>query len=914
MASNVHIVRLLLVFSLLLLPNLSYPQYGDMRFEHLTAEDGLSTPSSILCIYQDSKGFMWLGTEEGLNRYDGYNCKIFRHNPDDSASLSHNTVQAILEDDSCNLWIGTADGLDRFNMKTEEFTHFRNNPDNSSSISGNSVISIIKDRSGILWIGTYRGGLYKLVTNNENDSLPTFIRYKPNANDPTSIGGDEINSICEDKSGIIWLGTNNGLSRYVREDDNFINYKHDPADPKSLSNNEVYSVLVDNAGDLWIGTNGGGLDKVVLSDNEETSLTFIHYINDPDDPTSISDNSIFSIYENNTGELWIGTVSGGLNIFDKEKEQFTCYKHNADDPTSLSGNVIYRIYKDNSGIIWISAYGGWALNKFDRMKEQFNPYRYFLKKPLDFRIKSLSQIYEDRSNILWIATSGGLYKFDRENNLWVNYSHNPTNPTSLGNNEVNTVCEDNSGTLWIGTLGGGINKFNKEKEQFIHYKHDPNNPQSLSHNIVWLIYGDSQGTMWIATYGGGLNKFDPEKEKFIRYTHDQEDSTSLSDDRTRCIYEDRAGNLWIGTFSKGISKFDREKEQFTHYSNDPNDSMSISENFINFIYEDNSGVLWIGTQGGLNKFDRATEVFKNYRIKDGLPSDNISGLLEDDNGNLWLSTSNGLSRFNPATEMFRNYDVRDGLQGNEFHPRSFHKTKTGELIFGGINGFNIFHPNSLKDNSFIPPIVLTDFQLFNESVPIGFDNNRERTILNNSITETSELELTYEDKVFSFEFAALDFHSPSKNQYAYMMEGFEENWNYTDADRRFVTYTNLDPGEYTFRIKASNNHGVWNEQGASISIIILPPWWLTTWAYLAYAIIIIGTVYFVWRMQLKRVRNKHDYEMSKFEAAKLLEVDEMKSRFFANLSHEFRTPLTLIFGPAKDIVDKAKDLKIKENA
>jgi ligand-binding sensor domain-containing protein len=901
MTNKVHIVFFSIICLLLFFSTDLFSQNRNIRFEYLSAAEGLSD-ATILSIYQDNKGFIWLGTESGLYRYDGYNFKLFNHNPNDPKSLSNNSIHAIYEDRHGIIWIGTyGGGLNRYNMKTEEFTHYRHRPDEPTTLSDNEILSILEDHYGNLWIGTYGGGLNKLEAGYESASLLTFIHYKPNPNNSISLGGKEINSLCEDRFGNIWIGTNNGLSRYVKDDDNFINYQHDPDDPNSLSNNEVLSVYEDNAGNLWIGTNGGGLNKVVPSNNNEAPPTFIHYKNDPDDPTSISDNSIFTIYEDSKGFLWVGTLDGGVNIFNKEKKQFTCYIHDADDPTSLSGNWIYSIYEDNSGIIWVGLHSGGGVHKFDRLKEQFNPYRYYLHRPSNHKIKNVFPIYEDRSGILWIGTREGLYKFDRKNNLCVNYSHNPNIPISLSDDKIMSICEDHSGALWIGTLGGGLNKFDREKEKFIHYKHDPNNPQSLSHNMVLSTYVDNSGTLWIGTYGGGLNKFNAETGKFVCYTHDPDDSTSLSDNRNHSTYEDRAGNLWISTWSGGLNKFYREKEQFTHYKNDPNDSTSISANLIFSIYEDNNDVLWIGTAGGLNKFDRVKEIFKSYRLSDGLPTEIIYGLLEDDNGNFWLSTHNGLSRFNPTTGVFRNYNVRDGLQGNEFNSWAYCKTKTGELIFGGVNGFNIFHPDSLRDNSFIPPIVFTDFQLFNESAPIGFDKNRERTILNNSITESSELELTYEDKVFSFEFAALDFHSPTKNQYAYMMEGFEEKWNYTDADRRFVTYTNLDPGKYTFRVKGSNNHGIWNEEGASISIIILPPWWATTWAYLAYAFLIIGTIYFVWKMQLRRVRIKHDYEMSRFETDKLHEVDEMKSRFFANLSHEFRTPLTLIFGPAKDI-------------
>ncbi|MCK4980551.1 MAG: histidine kinase, partial [Candidatus Delongbacteria bacterium] len=446
--------------------------------------------------------------------------------------------------------------------------------------------------------------------------------------------------------------------------------------------------------------------------------------------------------------------------------------------------------------------------------------------------------------------------------------------------------EDRSGALWIGTIGGGLNKFDSENEKFIHYENDPNNPKSLSHNIVISIYEDNSGTIWIGTYGGGLNKFDKDKGSFLYYINDPDDPTSLSANRVLSIYEDRTGNLWISTWGGGLDKFDRKKELFTHYTHDPNDSTSISSNIIHSIYEDNKGFLWIGTEGGLNKFDRAEEIFISYRLSDGLPNEMVYGLLEDDNGNFWLSTSYGLSRFNPTTEEFRNYDTRDGLQDNVFDFKAYQATNSGEFIFGGVNGLTLFHPDSLVDNTHIPPLILTDFQLFNESVPVGFDKNRERTILNNSITVSRELELTYEDKVFSFEFAALDYRSPRKNKYAYQMVGVDPDWVNTDASRRFATYTNLDPGEYTFKVKGSNNDGIWNEEGTSIRIIITPPWWKTNLAYTFYIFLVGFIVFSIWRFQTNRLKMRHQMEMDHLHTEKLEEVDRLKSRFFANISHE----------------------------
>jgi signal transduction histidine kinase len=453
---------------------------------------------------------------------------------------------------------------------------------------------------------------------------------------------------------------------------------------------------------------------------------------------------------------------------------------------------------------------------------------------------------------------------------------------------------------------------------FIKYKHDPDDQFSLSTNNVGRIFEDSYGILWVGTWGGGLNKTRKNNDnisslKFFHYKTDPNDPSSISNNKITSIYEDKNRDLWICT-TYGLNKYVRAEDHFIRYIHDWENSKSLSSNFIYSVYEDKLNNLWIATSAGISKFDRSKELFNNYSKQDGLPGVAVYRIEEDSKGNLWLSTNNGLSKFNPTTETFKNFDVKDGLQHNEFNIGSSYKNKKGVMFFGGMDGFNMFHPDSIKDNTHIPPIVITEFQLNNIIVPIGFDSTTGRSILEKAIEETNEIELLHKDNVISFEFVALDFYIPEKNQYAYMMDGFDKKWNYRNADNRFVTYTNLDPGEYIFRVKGSNNDGYWNEEGASIRIIVLPPWWATTWAYSIYVIILLSIIYFTWKMQLKRIRIKHDYEMSKFEAEKLQEVDGMKSRFFANISHEFRTPLTLIFGPAKDISDKTKEQDTKQSA
>ena len=448
-------------------------------------------------------------------------------------------------------------------------------------------------------------------------------------------------------------------------------------------------------------------------------------------------------------------------------------------------------------------------------------------------------------------------------------------------------------------------------EKFFTYKYDPLNPDGITDNMITSIAEDKSGALWIGTNFNGLIRFEKESGRFKHFKYDPDKPNSISSNVIGTLYFDNSGILWIGAGVGGLDAYDLQKDKFVNYKNDPANPNSISANTVSTIYEDKNGTFWIGTtNGGLNKFNKENGQFRHFKMEDGLASDDVNQIIEDDHGNLWISTSNGLSKFNPQTENFRNYDVEDGLQSIELGAGC--KSKTGELIFSG-DGFIIFHPDSIKDNAHIPPVYITDFYLFNKPVPIGYDSLNGRTILSNSIIECEEIELNYDDKVFSFEFAALDFHAPNKNKYTYKMEGFDNDWTFVDASYRLITYTNLDPGEYIFRVKGSNNDGLWNEAVTSLKIIILPPWYQTTWAYLIYFLFIGSIIYFGWKEKLRRIRVRNEFEMSKFEAQKLHEVDEIKSRFFTNISHEFRTPLTLILGPVKQIIGRIKDDKTKND-
>ena len=912
--------------------NSLYAQEHSLEFKHLTIKDGLSQSTGFSMI-QDRKGFMWFGTEDGLNRYDGYNFKIFKSSPNNAYSISNNYIYTICEDHQGVLWFGTeGGGINKYIQEKEQFFNYQHDPDDLYSLGSNTVYVIFEDHLNDLWIGTEDGGLNKLVlsglepnliqhnhkTSNNNDFK--FIQYKNDINDPKSISHNDVYSICEDHQGFLWIGTSGGLNKFNRNTNKFERYLHDSKNNKSLSNDIVKVVYVDKASTLWIGTDGGGLNKFDSKNKE-----FIHYKFDLKDPHSLSSNRILTIFEDRSGMLWIGTEGEGLNRFDREKECFIHYKANDSDPNSLSINRIYSICEDQTGILWIGTRGG-GINYTKLEAKKFIHYQ---SDPADQNSLSHNNVWSfcesinENEDVIWIGTLNGLNRFDRAKNQWSRFFNNPYNDNSLNHNNIRAICKDHLGILWVGSDGGGVTKVDFHSEigedlKFIRYSNNPKDTKSLSNDEIRSIYEDHIGNVWIGTYGGGLNKYDRDNDNFIIYKNNVDDPFSLSNNFVYTIYEDHLSVLWIGTWRGGLNRFDRDNNRFIRYMNDPDNPKSINNNCVLSIYEDKSNVLWCGTYGsGLNKFDRETETFTHYSEEDGLPNNSIYGILEDKQNILWLSTNKGLSKFNPQTEKFKNFDVNDGLQSNEFNGGAYFRTKRGELLIGGINGFNIFYPDSIRVNAHIPQIKIIDFQIFNKSVPVGSKVN-DKIILSKSVTETESIKLSYKDQIFTFEFAALHYAAPEKNEYAFKMEGFEKEWNYV-GKRRFATYTNLPTGEYIFRVKGSNNDGLWNEKGTSVRITVSPPFWQRWWfrSMAVMLILLIAFTFYQVRTYNIRDRNKQLEELVSERTNKLQqeiaehkqtekalhnakeaaeEASLAKSEFLANMSHEIRTPMNGIIG------------------
>lgn len=803
---------------------------GPAGFEHISVAQGLSQ-GSVNCILQDLQGFMWFGTEDGLNRYDGYGFAVYRHDPHDPNSLSHNRVRALYEDADGILWIGTAGGgLDRFDRDTGRFTHygsddFANYVSDSPVLYRNWVEQIREYPPGILWLGTLGGGLVRF------DRATGEFKSLISRGVPGEISNNWILSLFVDHSGTVWIGTDKGgLNRLDPATGRFTYYVHDPADPASLSSNQVSAIYEDRAGRLWIGTASGGLDQP----DRETGV-FHHYRNDPADPLSLSNNAVAAIGEDRTGALWIGTYDG-LNRLDPATGQAVRYKNDPRLLASLSNNSVQSIYEDASGILWVGTAGGGV----DRAAAapRFPHYQAIPGDANSLSSDVVISIYADPDGTLWIGTGdGGLDRLDATRKHWTHFRHAAGHPGSSLHDYVTALFADSRGVLWVGT-GDGLDQFDRLAGTFVHLVHTPPDPTGNILDAISAIQEDPSGTIWIAAHGRGLTAYDPETGR-PSYHLTSADPHSISSNFTEVLYVDRSGTLWAGT-QGGLDYYDRATGQWHAYLHDPADPDSLSDDNVAAMGEDASGRLWIGTAAGLDQLDRQSGHFTHWGRAQGLPSDGVLGILADEQGNLWLTTAQGLSRFDPERGTFRNYDTRDGLQSGVFNRGARARSAQGEMFFGGSNGFNAFFPDRVQDNTSVPPIVLTSLTRNGEPLSAA-SPERLRAVT-----------LRWPANSFEFEFAALSYVQPERNRYAYMLEGFDQTW-YDAGTLRSGRYTNLPGGTYTLRMKGSNNDGVWNQTGASLTINIVPPPWETWWFQAGVLVLLAGAAYGAYRLRVRGI-------------------------------------------------------------
>ncbi|MCO6478054.1 MAG: response regulator [Phaeodactylibacter sp.] len=871
----------------------------------MTTKSGLPQ-EHVSSIAQDGNGFLWLGMESGLARYDGYSFKTYKNNPDDPASISSNIIRALFIDEQGYIWIGTdGGGICRFDPEKERFTTFKHEPDNPNSLSGNRVYGIAADKNGAIWAATLTRGLNRIsfesTANGEkcNSTIPCFTRFRFDPKVPQSLSDDNVWTILIDSKNRLWAGTASAglnmldLNGPVNKNTPFKRFQHDPGDPFSLSSNAIKSIFEDSQGRLWAGTEFKGLNRW-----DEATGKFSSFVSHPANPNSLSHNHVSCILEDKDGVFWLGTNGGGINIFDREEERFFTFKETPGDPYCLNGNLVNTIYQSTSGILWIGM-ANKGLNWIDPQKQQFQHYYHVEGKPNGLSGNLAKAVYEDRNGEIWIgAYSAGLSHFDPSTEQFTTYLQE-----NAASNNVQRIYEDKNGRLWIGTDGGGLFLFDRNSKTFSDFNHGASGTK-LSGKAVWAIHQDLSGNLWIGAADGGLNRFDWQSRRFQQFRFDPNDPRSINSNDIRVIFQDHLGVLWIGTYGGGLNRFDPSDETFSHYRAMPGDTNSISNDMITDIFESpGTGQLWVGTfGGGLNHFDRLTGAFTVYREKDGLSNDVVKSIEEDQKGNLWISSLKGISKFNPKTGTFTNYSISDGLQGNSFNLGASCRAKDNVMYFGGTNGFNRFHPeriDKLPNDQF--PCLITDLKIFNRSIQPG-EAIRKRVILEKAIHKLHAITIPYFIDDFAFEFVAPCLAGAEKITYAYKLEGANEQWQYTGANRRYAAYTSLSAGDYIFKVRATDNEGVWNGDVTELKVQILPAPWNTNWAYIFYILVLGGTLYLVYQYRIGRMRLLNELKLERLERQKVRELNEMKLQFFTNISHEIRTPLTLILGPIRELI------------
>ncbi|MDO1446508.1 two-component regulator propeller domain-containing protein [Rhodocytophaga aerolata] len=882
-------IKLFLICFLLLICSVTGFAQADtftriINFKHISLDKGLSN-TSVYDIEQTNDGFLWIGTQNGLNRYDGYSIKVFNVVPGKPHTLSNNWVKALCEDKEGNLWVGTNNGLNKYHAETATFSSYYNDPAIAHSLADNTIWCLFKDRDGYLWIGTNKGlSRYDETTNQFNNY---FI---PSADATSSVA---VDGITEDTQGNLWVGTwGKGVYLFNKRTGTFQSFAEATTIPQTTGE-FVKALTFDSQGTLWIGTQQNGLHSY-----DPASKNYTIYTSDKTKPYSLSNNSVLSIMEDSSGDLWIGTHAGGLNYFNRTDHTFRHYQTDFLQTHSLQGQWVTSIFEDNGGNIWLG---------HDQGLSHFNPqgpkFAHFKNNPFKTNSVAKSNIgvmYETNDAMLWIGTWGaGLSRYDRVKNQFTHFRPQANTPGSIADKRVWGLCEDLDGNLWVAT-SNGLDRFNRQTSSFTHFNdlQKDNKAAQIPYTELTSVAVDNQNRLWIGTWGGGFYMHDQNKHTTQQFLHSEQDTNSLANDWIRHIFVDTRQNVWIATSDGGLDRLQMDKNgkaTYTHLRYKANDLSTIGSDTPQIVFEDSKGRIWVGTQGGgLCLYNADKGNFQRIFLGESLThSTSVYGILEDETNNLWISTNKGIIHYNTFTGRSKSYDVSDGLQGTSF--LSGHcKARDGAMFFGGNNGFTMFYPVQIKESNFKPSVLLSDLHIFNERLEVGkpHKNTRkgQKPVLEKPLYLTDQINLTYKDYAFSIDFVALDFASPAKNRYAYILENFEEEWNYTNASKRYATYTNLRPGNYILKVKGTNSDGVWNEQVTFLKIVVSPPFWQTWW-FRAIMLLLFGVLFFIIHRIWLRVKTENLLMM---ERVKVQEAEAIRKRVAMDFHDEMGNQLASI--------------------
>jgi len=867
------------------------------KFKRLATRDGLSQ-GHVSAILRDKQGFMWFGTDDGLNKYDGYKFTVYRHQPKKSSSISSSYVSALFQEQDGTLWIGTGNGLEKFDSKADTFTHYA--PIRPANFK---VKVIVKDRQKRMWVGTSEG-LFRF-----DETNGSFTQYR-HSEVRNSISDNVIYDMVVDKTGNLWIATGNGLNIFNPDSGHFNCFMNEPGNDRSIGTDWIKAVYKDSRGNMWIGTQGSG---IALFDPKDSSFTNMRH--NAADYQSVGHNDILCFTEDRAGRLWVGTENGGISVLQDDRKTFRTFTNNVTDENSLSSNSIHSLYKDEINNIWIGTWSG-GVCFLPNFGEKF---RLFRQSPGDNRSLSnniVLSVTEDSYGDVWIGTDGGgLNRYNKRSQTFTHYRHQTNNKNSISNDYILSVIEVEPGVLALGYHRGGFDLFDIKTGIYTHNLPAGNNPNSLSERSVNILFNDRSGLLWIGTWGGGLNAYNRISKTYTHYKYDPGDTTTISSNFIQAIHEDAAGNIWIAS-QGGLNVKYKGADRFTRFVAHGIHKNELAGLIVESMMTDEKGKTWFGTSGGLFVYDPKAAEFTLYTEADGLPSNMIHAVIKD-RQYIWISSNKGLSRFDPEKKTWRNYAISDGLQGNEFKSRAVYRAADGQLFFGGPDGLNVFYTDSLVDNDFVPPVYLTALQIFNQPVSAGDPENH---FYQQHISITKDIVLSYQESVFTLEFSALNYTQPEKNQYKYRLVGFDQKWN-ESGNKRNATYTNLDPGHYEFQVRGSNNDGIWNTKSTTVRITITPPFWLTWWFRISILLLTGGgaaAFYFnrINRIKAQKMKLQHQVEEQTSQLIHvneeerkarlsaqhaLLEADEAnraKSIFLATMSHEIRTPMNGVIGMA----------------